>query len=90
MKTLPNFVQKYKQTSTFGEANIPAGMLNIHSTKENVWGLIVIEEGELEYEIIQDSEKHVLNSNIRGVIEPTVEHRIRPLGAVKFHVEFYK
>ncbi|MCB0308389.1 MAG: DUF1971 domain-containing protein [Bdellovibrionales bacterium] len=90
MKPLPKSMEKYKETPKYNEGNTPLAMLNIHNTKENVWGLIVIESGELEYEIIERSEKYILTPYEPGVIEPTIKHRIRPLGKVTFHIEFYR
>ncbi len=91
MKELPSNVIAYKRTPAFSEDSIPKGLLNDHRTKEGVWGKIVIESGFLEY-IIQEPEIEVvqLNAEKYGVVEPTIKHHIKPLGSVKFHVEFYR
>jgi tellurite methyltransferase len=46
---LPDGFAPYKRTPTFTEATVPRGLLETHSTKEGVWGLIHVVEGELEY-----------------------------------------
>lgn len=89
MKTLPDHVQQYNASPVFTESTIPAGLLKDHNTKNGVWGLIRINEGELEY-TIDDKEIHVLTPEMQGVIEPEIVHHIKPLGAVSFFIEFYK
>lgn len=65
--------------------------MNDHNTKEGVWGKIVVLEGLLEYTIQEPvQEKVELNSERYGVIEPKIKHHIKPLGSVKFFVEFYR
>lgn len=90
MKTLPPHLEKYEATPSFDQDHIPKAMLKSHTTKEGVWGLIVIERGELEYEIIQSGQKHALTPGVPGVVEPEVEHCIRPTGDVEFRIEFYQ
>jgi len=91
MKALPENIAAYKKTSEFSESSVPKGLLNDHNTKEGVWGKIVILEGKLEY-IIQEPEHEsiVLDTEKYGVVEPTIKHHIKPLGQVRFYVEFYR
>lgn len=90
MKSLPPNVIAYKQTPEFNEATVPNGLLNSHQTKEGVWGKIVILEGQLQYRIIDPEEIVLLDVNNYGVVEPTVLHDVKPLGRVRFYVEFYR
>lgn len=91
MKDLPDNVSAYKRTSEFTEASVPQGLLNDHGTKEGVWGKIVILEGALEYTIQEPWKETIkLSRENFGVIEPAVKHHIKPLGQVKFYVEFYR
>lgn len=91
MKNLPVDVAPYKQTPEFDELSIPAGLLKEHQTKEGVWGKIVILEGQLQYTINEPSEEIiVLDENKFGVVEPTVRHEVKPLGRVRFYVEFHR
>lgn len=89
MKTLPEHVQQYSSSPVFTENTVPKGLLKDHSTKSGVWGLICVNEGELEY-IIEDQETHILTPKNKGVVEPEIKHHIKPLGAVSFFIEFYK
>lgn len=90
MKKLPDNVTAYKQTPEFNETTVPAGLLNDHQTKANVWGKIVVVEGRLRYTIYESNEVIELDENTFGVVEPEVLHHVKPLGAVRFYVEFYK
>ncbi|NKB22701.1 MAG: DUF1971 domain-containing protein [Alphaproteobacteria bacterium] len=89
MKTLPQNVTAYKRTPSFTNDTIPAGLLKHHSTAKDVWGLIQVESGSLEY-VIGEDEVHTLSPGSNGVVEPTVTHQVRPVGAVSFFVEFYR
>lgn len=91
---LPDGVRPYKRTPTFTEKTIPAGLLNDHQTKEGTWGLIRVEEGELRY-IVTDprrtpAEVILSSGTLPGIVEPTILHRVEPMGAVRFHVEFLR
>ena len=91
MKQIPEVVTAYKKTPEFTESTVPEGLLKDHQTKEGVWGKIVILDGELEYTINEpEKEVLVLTEHFHGVVEPTILHHIKPLGAVRFYVEFYR
>ncbi len=48
-------------------------------------------EGELQYSIdSSDNEVLVLSTNKYGVVEPEVFHQVKPVGEVRFYVEFYR
>ena len=91
---LPPGVAPYKRTPTFTEATVPAGLLHDHSTKEGTWGLIHVEEGRLKYLVTDPAkppEETILVPDAPpGVVEPLILHRVEPLGAVRFHVEFFR
>ncbi len=89
MKSLPPHVKPYKATPIFENETIPKGLLKDHNTKSGVWGVIHVIKGALEY-IIEDSKPHILTPQKHGIIEPDILHRIKPLGAVNFYVEFHK
>lgn len=91
MKKLPKDVVFYKRTPEFDELSIPNGLLHAHQTKAGVWGKIVIIEGELQYTINEpDVKTSVLDKNIHGIVEPMVLHEVKPIGRVRFYVEFYR
>jgi len=90
MKSLPENVVAYKRTPEFDQNSVPTGLLNNHQTKEGVWGKIVVMSGKLQYTIQQPFEEIALDSNKYGVVEPTVLHQVKPIGPVRFYVEFYQ
>lgn len=90
MKSLPDNVVAYKKTPEFDENSVPNGLLNNHQTKEGVWGKIILLEGKLLYTINEPKEEIYLDANNFGVVEPTVYHQVKPLGKVRFYVEFYR
>jgi tellurite resistance-related uncharacterized protein len=91
MKPLPKTVTAYKRTPEFTEHTVPKGLLNDHQTKAGVWGKIVILEGELEYTLLEpEKETILLSPGQYGVVEPIMQHYIKPSNAVRFYVEFYK
>ena len=89
MKKLPDDVAAYRRTDVFTQDSVPQGLLKNHSTAAGVWGLIRVERGSLEYTIGED-EVHVLAPDRIGVVEPATVHHVRPLGEVRFFVEFYR
>jgi len=90
MKTLPLHVVAYKRTPEFDESSVPKGLLNDHQTKAEVWGKIVVLEGCLLYRINEPWEEISLNKDTYGIVEPEVLHQVKPLGRVRFYVEFYR
>jgi tellurite resistance-related uncharacterized protein len=90
VKTLPENVVAYKRTAEFDQTTIPSGLLKNHQTKAGVWGKIVILEGALWYSIEETSEQIRLDTKTFGVVEPAVLHQVKPLGNVRFYVEFYR
>ncbi len=90
MKQLPETVVAYKRTPEFDENSVPNGLLKSHQTKANVWGKIVVLDGRLQYTILEpELEVVLLDANHAGVVEPTVLHEVKPIGSVRFYVEFY-
>ena len=91
MKQLPGDVVAYKRTPEFTEESVPAGLLHAHQTKASVWGKIVVLEGRLQYTIhTPEPEVVLLDKDVFGVVEPTVLHDVKPLGKVRFYVEFHR
>ena len=91
---LPPGLEDYKQPATFTETTVPAGLLSDHSTKEGVWGLIEIESGQLRYLVTDprraDRGQTLVAGGDAGIVEPTILHRVEPVGEVRFHVRFLR
>ena len=91
MKSLPLAVEFYRKTAEFTEETIPDALRASHQTKAGTWGRIVVVEGRLLYRILRSPMEEVrLDHGNPGIIEPQVEHEVRPLGKVRFFVEFYR
>ncbi len=91
MPARPSDAEVYRRTPTFDESSVPRGLLEEHTTKADVWGRIVVEEGRLRYEVLEPTpDCWVLRPGVSGVIEPRRKHRVAPVGAVRFHVEFLR
>lgn len=72
---------------------MPAALLHDHSTKQGTWGVMRLERGELRYLVTdprRPGSETIITPARSAVIEPTILHRVEPLGAVLFHVEFYR
>jgi tellurite resistance-related uncharacterized protein len=91
---LPAGLRPYKRTVTFTEATTPAALLNDHSTKEGVWGLIHVEEGSLRYLVTDGrrvpSETILTPGTGPGIVEPTILHKVEAIARVRFLVEFLR
>jgi tellurite methyltransferase len=85
---MPVGAREYKRVGPFTEKTVPAGLLGEHRTKAQTWARIVVSEGQLEYH--SRGRMHILGPGDVGIVEPENPHRVSPLGAVRFHVEFWK
>ena len=88
MPSLPEGLAEYKCTKTLDEHSAPKGLLRNHSTKAGTWGRIVVQEGLLRYAIGEQS--WILRPGVVGIVAPTLEHSVTPLGPVRFAVHFLK
>ncbi len=87
MKELPADIELIRETPVFTQDTVPKALLRLHTTQEGVWGQIRVREGRLRYEIAgKYPSTHVLDPDRHGVIEPGVEHRVQPMGDVKFSI----
>ena len=91
---LPADLVFLRSTPVFDEQNLPAGLRANHNTKEGSWGRIRIIAGALRYEVC-DPRRPVSTTILTprsapAIIEPTILHRVEPVGAVEFQVEFWR
>lgn len=91
MKPLPDSVVAYRRTPEFTSANVPAALLQAHSTKADVWARIVVLDGELLYRILEPTAtEHRLVPGSPGVVEPKVLHEVALQPETRFFVEFLR
>jgi tellurite resistance-related uncharacterized protein len=88
MAPLPPGLEAYEQTNVYDQTSVPTGLLSDHRTKPGVWARIVIEQGKLEYSCARG--RFVLRPGVDGVVEPDSPHHVRPLGPVRFRLEFLR
>ena len=86
----PEHFVAYKQTPEFTEASIPPALRKDHSTKPGVWARILVSEGRLRYRAPALGIDMEVSPAVVGIVVPEVPHSVEPLGAVRFHVAFYK
>jgi tellurite resistance-related uncharacterized protein len=91
---MPSDARPYRRTEIFTETTVPKALLKVHSTKQDVWALIHVLEGQLVYRIsdpTRTAHSEVLTPETPpGVIEPAILHEVESLGAVRFYVEFHR
>ena len=91
---LPDGLQPSRRTPTFTEATVPAALLHDHSTREGTWGLIQVEAGRLRYFVTDPRRpplvRELTSDGEPGVVEPTILHKVEPLGPVRFHIQFLR
>lgn len=91
MPALPPEVAVYQRTETYDEASVPRALLEEHALEAGVWGRIVVEEGRVRYELLGDApDSWVLRPGVTGVIAPEAAHRLAPIGAARFFLEFLR
>jgi tellurite resistance-related uncharacterized protein len=90
--SLPKDVAPYQRTATFTAESVPKALLKDHATKSGVWGLIVVEAGELELVRTDDeAPPETLRTGDAGVIAPEERHRVKFLKTDgEFHIVFHK
>lgn len=87
---LPGDFVAYRTTPVFTENSVPDGLRSTHTTKPGTWAKIVVLEGALRYRIEALNQSFVLGPEHPGIVLPEVEHRVEPLGPLRFYLEFYR
>lgn len=91
MVKLPKEVSCYAKTPEFTEQSMPENLQESHRTKAGTWAKIVVREGALLFRILEPKAYETeLRLGKPGVIEPETAHEVKPLGNVRFAIEFYR
>lgn len=80
----------YKSTPEFDQDSLPDAIRNDHSTKQGVWGLLVVSEGEVRLVFHDLARELVVTPASPGVIPPQAVHHVEVDGPMRMHVEFYR
>lgn len=81
----------YRTTPVFDETTLPAALRREHRTKQGVWGVIRVLEGELRFVLGEDGDDSgtILTPQRPGLVLPDQPHHVEPLGRIRMQVEFY-
>lgn len=83
----------YKSTPVFDETTLPAALRREHRTKDGVWGVIRVLEGELRLVVLGDGSDEgagtILTPGRPGLVLPQQPHRVEPLGRMQMQVDFH-
>ena len=79
----------YRSSPVFDETTLPEALRKEHTTKDGVWGVIRVIEGQLKLIYVDPPSERVLNAGEHGVVQPQQRHFVEPLGAVKMQVDFH-
>ena len=94
MARLADGLVHIRSTPLFTQDTLPSGLRADHCTKEGSWGSIRVTSGSLRYEVCDPrrppSSVVLTPAGPPGIIEPTILHRVEPIGAVEFLVEFWR
>ncbi len=90
MQELPETVRAYQKTPIYTDKTTPGMMKNDHRVRNGVWAKIVVQKGEVVYEIPDRNHVETLTPDAPGIIEPVVTHRILPRPGARFYLEYYR
>ena len=76
-------------TSRFTHETLPDKLRKDHSTKAGVWGLLVVQSGELLLRR-EDKEDFVITAGEAAVFAPQEVHSVEAMGNVEFEVRFHR
>ncbi len=90
MDSLPEGAQKVGSTPSMTEETVVKGILKKHLTPKGKYGLVVVEEGTLQF-VWEDKPENVIDGDPEHpiVIFPERFHHVAITGKVVFRVEFY-
>ncbi|CCW16987.1 Protein of unknown function DUF1971 [Sphingobium indicum BiD32] len=81
--------EPYRSTPIFDEITLPAALRANHQTKEGVWGIIRVLEGELNLTYVEPHAEQVLTPGAPGLVAPEQVHYVTALGPMRMQVDFY-
>jgi tellurite resistance-related uncharacterized protein len=81
--------QPYRATPVFDETTLPTALRREHRTKQGVWGVIRLLEGQLKLVVLDPRGETVLSPDAPGLLLPDQPHFVEPLGRMRMQVEFY-
>jgi len=80
----------YKSTPEFDQDSLPAAIRNAHSTKQGVWGLLVVSEGKVRLVFHEPRREVSVSPGSPATIPPQAVHHVEVDGPMRMRVEFYR
>lgn len=87
---LPAGLKKTGETRTMDQGTVLPGLLAKHKAPSGKHGYLVVSKGHVQFEWEDTHEVLDADPGHPIVIEPGRLHRVKVVGPVEFHVEFYK
>lgn len=81
--------EPYRSTPIFNENTLPQALRANHQTKEGVWGVIKVFEGELNLTYIEPHSEMLLTPGNPGLVSPQQTHFVTAIGPMRMQVDFY-
>ncbi|AYO75497.1 DUF1971 domain-containing protein [Sphingobium yanoikuyae] len=81
-------VRPYASSPVFDQDTIPTALRARHDTKDGVWGLIRVIEGQLKLTYLDPPSEVLLDPSTPGIILPKQPHFVTPVSAVRMQVDF--
>jgi len=78
------------KTQVFTDKTTPGMMKNDHRVRSGVWAKLVVQKGEVVFEIPERNETITVTADSPAIIEPVVMHRILPQAGARFYLEYYR
>ena len=87
---LPEALRLVRSSPEWDENTMPRGLLRAHRVASGTWGRIVVHDGQLRFAASTEPVLEVvLGPGSTHAIPPNVEHKVQPLGPVRFVIEFF-
>ncbi len=82
-------IAPYRSTPVFDETTLPEALKREHRTKDGVWGVIRVLEGELKFVLAESGTETILTPDRPGLVQPQQTHRVEPLSRLRMQIHFY-
>ncbi len=87
---LPEGLRFVRSSAEWNEQSMPAGLRRAHRLASGTWGRFAVHEGQLRFVAATSPALEVeLGPGSTQAIPPDVEHAVRPLGQVRFTIDFF-
>lgn len=82
--------EPYKRTPEFDRDSLPDAIRTAHSTKDGVWGLLVVSEGRVRLVFHEPRREVQVTPGNPAIIPPQAVHHVEVDAPMRMHVEFYR